>query len=96
MQRLGFLGTLGARVAAAKVDPAPVAVTAVVEVPVAPEPQIIPVAEPGVFLSPSESVEAVPQSISLDEVTTAASEEQCASPPAPASTASSHTESSSE
>lgn len=71
--------------------PQPVAAVAVVEVPVvAPEP----------FLSVSESVEPAPQSTSLvdlveEAVTEAPSEEQYASPPAPASTASSHTESSS-
>jgi hypothetical protein len=65
----------------------------------APEPQIVEVA----FLSVSESVEVVQPSTSEVETvapelaveetpTEAPSEEQCASPPAPASTASSHTE----
>ena len=69
----------------------------------APEPVAVvevPTVKPEPFLSVSESVEVAPQSTSLVEeeaaVTEAPSEEQCASLPAPASTASSHTESSSE
>lgn len=99
---MSYLLNLSSRLKAAKATlptpvpapapaPEPVAAVAVVEVPVvAPEP----------FLSVSESVEPAPQSTSLvdlveEAVTEAPSEEQYASPPAPASTASSHTESSS-
>ena len=102
---MSYLLNLSSRLKAAKATlpvpaPAPepvaaVAAVAVVEVPVvAPEP----VPEP--FLSVSESVEPAPQSTSLvdlveEAVTEAPSEEQYASPPAPASTASSRRGSSS-
>lgn len=82
MHRLGYLGTLGKKVAVAAAPPKPVEVqTQTVEVP---------------FLSVSESAVPVPQSTSPVEevpvVTEEPSEEQCASPQVPASTVSSHTE----
>ena len=102
MQNLGLLGTLGKQLASARVGVKPKVVEVsvqTVELPVA-EPVVV--AEP--FLSVSESVEVAPQSTSPveeapeeapEEVTAEPSEEQCASTPAPASTASSHTEESS-
>jgi hypothetical protein len=101
MQRLGVLGTIAKHVSDAKVvKKEPVA---------APAPVAAPVAAPAVFLSVSESAEPVPsftsqvdevvvdslEPVVVEEVTPEPSEELCASPLAPASTASSHTESSS-
>ena len=70
--------------------PAPEPVQAPVPVP---EPIQAPVPEP---IQAPEPVEEVEIPTVEDEVIQVASEEQCASPLAPASTASSHTESSSE
>ena len=88
MEKLGYLGTLTKRTQP-KVQ---IQQQVVVEVPTAP------------FLSDSESAQPVTQSTSLVEVAGGAGaaasqspfEERCASPPALASTASSHTEESSE
>ena len=68
----------------------PVAAVAV-EVPVVAVVVEVPVVEAPAVLEP----EPVAAEVLVEEVTPAASEEQCASPLAPASTASSHTESSS-